>query len=114
MATAAIAAAGLGATASADSTPVYPGGEEALNQYLTETVKYPETAKENGIEGVVMVSFTVEADGSIKNPKIVRPIDPDLEAEALRVVKGMPKWTPADVGGTPVAASVQLPVKFRL
>ena len=97
---------------SAADTPSYPGGEEALKAYLAENTKYPAMAKENGIEGIVNVAFTVKADGSIGSIKIVRMIDPDLEQEAIRLVKNMPKWIPADKGGAPVdaTATVQVPV----
>lgn len=103
-----------GAAMAADTQASFPGGESALNTYLTENVKYPQTSRDCGIEGVVVVVFTVKADGAITNPKILRPVDPDLENEALRVVKGMPSWSPATVGGAAVDSQVQLPVKFRL
>ncbi len=107
----------LGATlGAAAATPAsFPGGQEALDQFLVENVRYPAIAQENGIEGTVTVNFTVNADGSIAAVKIVRPLDPDLEAEARRVVTKMPSWTPAtDDSGRPVTSTVTLPVKFRL
>ena len=96
------------------SQPSFPGGDEALMQYLADNVRYPENAAEMGIEGVVTVEFTVKADGSIADAKIVRMVDPDLEEEALRLVNSMPRWTPASDNGTPTEARYSLPIKFRL
>lgn len=101
-------------SASADSAPSFPGGTEALDKYIETSIKYPQPALDNGIEGIVQVSFTVNPDGSIGAIKIVRMIDPDLEQEAIRIVKNMPEWTPAEKGGQPVAHSVTIPVKFTL
>lgn len=99
----------------ADVPASFPGGQEALFKYLGTNVIYPVSAQENGIEGTVTVIFTVKPDGKISDIKIARPLDPDLEAEAIRVVKDMPAWTPATGDdGTPVSSSVTLPVKFRL
>jgi protein TonB len=96
------------------SQPSFPGGDEALMQYLADNVCYPENAAEMGIEGVVTVEFIVKADGSIADAKIVRMVDPDLEEEALRLVNSMPRWTPASDNGTPTDARYSLPIKFRL
>lgn len=98
----------------AATAPSFPGGEEAMEKYFSENMKYPEMAKENGVEGIVNVAFTVKADGSIGSIKIVRMIDPDLEQEAIRLVKSMPKWTPADENGTPVDATATVAVPFIL
>ena len=100
--------------AKADSNPSFPGGEEALTQYIESNLSYPTAALDNGIEGVVNVAFAVKPDGSIGSIKITRMIDPDLEQEAIRLVKNMPAWTPADKAGTPVEAVVTLPIKFSL
>lgn len=94
--------------------PSFPGGEEALTTYLTENIQYPEIAAENGIEGVVTLDFLVKSDGSIGEVKIVRMVDPDLEDEAIRVVKAMPKWEPGTNNGVAVDAWFRLPIKFRL
>lgn len=112
MALFAFAGATLGAMAA--DTPTFPGGEEALSQYIAANIKYPVSAKENGVEGVVSVRFTVKADGSVGSIKIVRMVDPDLEQEAIRLVKGMPAWTPADKDGTPVDAPAEISVPFVL
>ena len=100
--------------AAADSAPAYPGGQEAMEKYIESSIKYPQTALDNGIEGVVTLSFTVNADGSIGAIKIVKMADPDLEQEAIRIVKEMPRWTPGETGGTPAAQTVTIPVKFSL
>lgn len=104
----------LAGAAYAGPKPQYPGGEAALKNYLTSNLKYPQTAIDNGIEGVVDVAFVVKADGSIGAIKIVRMVDPDLETEAIRLVKGMPAWIPADQNGTPVDAQTQVEVEFNL
>ena len=96
--------------ANAAQTPTFPGGDSALQAYITENLQYPASAKDNGIEGVVSVTFTVKADGSIGNIKIKRMVDPDLEAEAIRLVKSMPKWTPADGG----EAQAEVDIPFTL
>lgn len=104
-----LAAASAITLTAAAATPSFPGGEEACNKYIVENIKYPQAAKDNGIEGIVNVSFTVNTDGSIGSIKIVNMIDPDLEQEAIRLVKSMPKWTPGDTPTT-----VTLPIKFSL
>ena len=94
--------------------PQYPGGDEALNKYITTNLKYPQVAKDNGIEGIVGVQFLVKEDGSIGSIKIIRMVDPDLEQEAVRLVKNMPAWIPADKDGSPVEAPAQVNVPFIL
>lgn len=103
-----------GASAFADSAASFPGGEVAMQEYISQNIQYPAPAMANGIEGVVTVEFTVLADGTIGQIKIVRMLDPDLEQEAIRIVKSMPAWTPADKGGAAVASKVTIPVKFTL
>lgn len=107
-------AAGAFTGAYADSQAAFPGGDAAMKEYISTNLKYPAMAKENGIEGVVDVSFTVKANGTIGGIKIVRMVDPDLEQEAIRLVKGMPAWTPATKGDTAVDSTVTLPVSFSL
>lgn len=109
-----IAGLALSAAAYAGATPEYPGGDAAMKQYLAENMKYPQTAIDNGIEGTVDVAFTVKTDGSIGTIKIVRMVDPDLEQEAVRLVKSMPAWIPADKNGSPVEAPVQIQINFEL
>jgi len=101
-------------SAPAATTPSFPGGDEALTEYISANMKYPDIAKENGIEGVVPVSFVVKTDGSIGSIKVLRMIDPDLEAEAIRLVKSMPAWIPAKENGVAVESTRTLDIKFRL
>lgn len=96
------------------SAPSFPGGQEAMEKYLTQNIKYPARAMDNGIEGKVPLEFVVKADGTITSIKIKRMIDPDLEAEAIRLVKAMPAWEPAVEGGTPVDAVASIVINFRL
>lgn len=104
----------LAGAAYAGPKPEYPGGKAALDKYISTNMKYPQTAIDNGIEGVVDVAFMVKSDGSIGSIKIVRMVDPDLEAEAIRLVKGMPAWVPADKDGQPVDMQTQVEVNFVL
>lgn len=96
-----VAALGFSGAAMALTPASFPGGKEAEQEYINANRKYPEMAKENGIEGVVSVVFIVKADGSIGNIKIKRMVDPDLEAESIRLVKNMPKWTPPTTTAKP-------------
>ncbi|MCR4658914.1 MAG: energy transducer TonB [Bacteroidales bacterium] len=97
-----------------ENDPEFPGGMEALYKYLRESIKYPQIAKENNITGRVFVTFVVEKDGSIANPRILRDIGGGCGAEAIRVVKAMPKWTPGKQRGKPVRVQFNLPVSFNL
>ena len=108
------AALGLSIGAMAATPAAFPGGADAEKEYITTNLKYPQMAKDNGIEGVVSVIFTVKADGTVGNIKIKRMVDPDLEAEAIRLVKQMPKWTPANDNGTPVESTAEVDVAFTL
>jgi len=92
----------------------FPGGLEALSKYLSENIKYPQLAKENNIEGRVFVSFVVEKDGRVGNIKILRDIGGGCGAEAVRVVKSMPRWKPGKQRGKPVRSQFNLPVNFSL
>lgn len=107
--------AALGITISAmAANPAFPGGDAAMQKYIEQNLKYPEAAKSNGIEGVINVAFTVKADGSIGGIKIVRMVDPDLEQEAIRLVKNMPAWTPASENGKPVDSTATIKIDFTL
>ena len=97
-----------------EDMPVFPGGEEALRKWIGENVKYPAPAAENGIQGKVYVMFVVEADGSVSRAKVVRGVDPSLDAEALRVVNASPKWKPGYQGGKAVPVSYTVPINFAL
>ena len=97
-----------------EQMPKFPGGDAALMKYLSENIKYPVVAQENGVQGRVTVSFVVERDGSITDVKIVRSVDPSLDREAQRVVRSMPKWIPGKQNGSAVRVKYNVPVQFRL
>lgn len=109
-----MAGAALTAAAWAMTPASFPGGSAGYQEYIAANLKYPQTAKDNGIEGEVAVQFTVNPDGSIGNIRIKRMVDPDLEAEAIRLIKQMPKWTPATDNGQPVESVAELSVAFSL
>jgi periplasmic protein TonB len=94
--------------------PVFPGGDAALMAYLNKNIRYPGAARENGIEGTVMLQFVVGTDGSISEIKVLRDIGGGTAEEAIRVVKSMPKWTPGNNNGTTVPVYYNLPVTFQL
>ncbi len=97
-----------------EEMPEFPGGELALRQFIANSVKYPVIAQENGIQGRVYVTFVVDADGSISEPRIARGVDPSLDKEALRVVSMLPKWKPGKQRGKPVRVSYTVPINFQL
>ncbi len=92
----------------------FPGGMEAMYAYIGKNLKYPELAKEKGIEGRVFVQFVIEKDGSISNVKILRGIGGGCDEAAMEMVKNMPKWKPGKQGGNPVRFQFTLPIKFEL
>lgn len=103
------------AMAQSDTIPAsFPGGEKALSSYINKNLKYPQPSINNGIEGVVQVKFTVNIDGTLAKPTVVRLVDPDLEAEAIRLVKGMPTWIPAKVNEKPVDSESSVKITFTL
>jgi len=97
-----------------ENMPEFPGGRAALMKYLATNIKYPPYAKEAGIQGRVFINFVVETNGNITNVKVLRGIGGGCDEEAIRVVKGMPKWSPGMQRGKPVRVSFNLPVKFTL
>ncbi len=97
-----------------ENDPEFPGGMEALYKYLAQNIKYPQLARDNNITGRVYVTFVVEKDGSIANPKVLRDIGGGCGQEAIRVVKSMPKWTPGKQRGKAVRVQFNLPVNFSL
>ena len=92
----------------------FPGGMAALMKWLSNNIRYPEAAQQNDIQGRVVVKFVVEKDGSIGAATIVKGVDKDLDREALRVVKKMPKWQPGKNNGVSVRSYFNLPVTFKL
>ena len=97
-----------------EQMPTFPGGDAALMKYLSENVKYPALAIKAQEQGRVVVSFTVEKDGAISDVKVARSVTPSLDAEAVRVVKAMPKWTPGRMNGESVNVKFRLPITFKL
>lgn len=97
-----------------DKNAEYPGGTEALMKFIMTNLKYPETCRKEGIQGRVVIKFVVNTDGSIVDMEETRSPHADLTAEAMRVIKMMPKWTPATVGGKTVRSRFFLPVMFWL
>jgi protein TonB len=97
-----------------EQMPSFPGGAGALMKYLSENIKYPVVAQENGVQGRVVVSFVVERDGSITDVKVAKSVDPSLDREAMRVVRSMPHWIPGKQNGSAVRVKYNVPVSFRL
>ncbi len=98
----------------AEQMPMFPGGDRKLMEYLASSMQYPPECEESCVQGRVVVTFLVERDGSISNAKVVKSVHPLLDAEALRVVEGMPKWMPGRQNGVTVAVKYTIPVTFRL
>ena len=98
----------------AEQMPEYPGGMPAMCEFLMKNMQYPKDAEKQKVEGRVMVMFVVETDGSISDVKVAKKTFPSLDAEAVRVVQSMPKWTPGRDKGKVVRVQYTLPVSFRL
>lgn len=100
----------------ATSMPQFPGGTEALMQYLSKNIEYPVSARDAGIQGNVITQFTVDKDGSVikESIKILRSVDENLDKEAMRVILSMPKWIPGMENGEPVKANFVLPITFAM
>lgn len=92
----------------------FPGGMDALKKYLGDNLKYPPMAKESGVQGKVYVQFVVFKDGNVGDIKVLRGIGSGCDEEAVRVVKGMPKWTPGKQRGRSVSSRFTLPINFKL
>ena len=97
-----------------EEMPSFPGGEGKLLEYVAKNIKYPQIARETGIQGRVFVGFVVEPDGSVSNVKILRGIGGGCDEEAMRVIKSLPKWKPGKQRGKAVRVSYQIPVMFKL
>ena len=97
-----------------EQMPEFPGGKDALIAYISKNLNYPEQAVEEGIEGVVYVSFVVEEDGKISNAKVLRGIGGGCDEEALRVVQRMPNWTPGKQRGEALRVKYNLPIRYKL
>ena len=99
---------------SVEQMPQFPGGEDALRKYLASHINYPPMAAENNVQGKVVIQFVVGKDGKIGEVKVVRSVDKDLDREAVRVCKALPKFTPGRQNGQPVSVWYTLPVQFKL
>ena len=101
-------------TGAVEVLPEYPGGINAMYDFIQKNLKYPESAKEKGIEGRVFIQFVVEKDGSLSSFQVLRGVSDDIDAEAIRVLKAMPKWKPGMNNGEPVRVQYTMPFKFQL
>ena len=97
-----------------EEQPEFPGGQAAMMKFLSDNIRYPVIAQENGIQGRVICNFVVERDGSITDVQVVRGQDPSLDREAIRVIQQMPRWKPGKQRGSAVRVRFTLPVVFRL
>ncbi|WP_340112431.1 energy transducer TonB [Maribellus mangrovi] len=97
-----------------DVMPEYPGGQDAFLKFISENVKYPENAKKNEIQGKVFVNFVVDETGAVTKVKVVRGVDPELDKEAVRVIKLLEKFTPGTKDGKAVKVKYTVPINFAL
>ena len=97
-----------------EQAPAFPGGPQAMMQFIKDNLKYPQIAKENGIQGRVILQFVVDETGKVTDPKVIRSIDPSLDTEAIRLVLSMPRWIPGMQDGKAVAVRYTIPVIFKL
>ena len=97
-----------------EQMPEFSNGQAALFEYLSKSIRYPEEARKNNIRGRVIATFVVEKDGSISNARVVKSVNPDLDAEALRVINSMPNWNPGKQNGKAVRVKYTVPVTFKL
>ncbi len=97
-----------------DQVPEFPGGIEKLKQLITENVFYPGEAKKEGIQGKVIISFTVNKNGEVVDAEVAQGVHAILDEEALRIIESMPVWNPGRKDGNPVNVRITLPVQFNL
>jgi len=97
-----------------EEMPTYPGGDSTLLAYISQNIKYPETAKKNNIQGRVILRFCISAKGNVDRVSILRGVDPEIDAEALRVVSSLPPFKPGKQGGKAVPVWYMVPVTFAL
>lgn len=96
-----------------ETQPQFPGGTNGLMSWLSHNINYPEKAYKENIQGQVIVQFVIDLDGHVTDVKVVRGVDPSLDAEAIRVIKSMPLWLPAIQDGKPVKVRFTLPISFK-
>lgn len=99
-----------------EQVPEFPGGQEAMMKFISKNIVYPEHAKENNVEGKVLLKFVINTQGEIRNIEVINKVryGYGLEEEAIRVLKKMPRWTPGKQNGKPVNVYFTLPISFRL
>ena len=97
-----------------EEMPQFPGGDSAMVDYLTHNLHYPPAEKEKGIQGKVFVGFVIEKDGAVNQVEIKRGIGEECDAEAVRVLSAMPKWTPGMQSGKVVRVKYTVPINFNL
>ena len=97
-----------------EEMPKFPGGMHELIMFLNKNIVYPDISIKNDVQGRVMVQFVITKEGYIKDPNVLSGVDPHLDAEALRVVRSMPRWKPGKLGGEPANVKYTLPIMFRL
>jgi protein TonB len=97
-----------------ENAPAFPGGDAERMKFLQDNIKYPQMARESGIQGTVYVTFVIERNGSVTDVKILRGIGGGCDEEAVRVVQNMPKWEPGKQRGKPVRVQFNMPIKFTL
>ena len=97
-----------------ETPPSFPGGQAALMSWLSTNMQYPPNCVNNQIQGRVILSFIVEPDGSLSTINVLRKVDPELDEEAVRLVKAMPKWNPGKQNGQAVRVKYNIPISFKL
>ena len=93
--------------------PQFPGGEKAMMEFIATNLKYPQQAVKDDVQGMVLVDFVINTEGKATDPKIVRSLSPECDAEVIRVVSLMPAWTPGQQDGQTVNVKYTLPVMFK-
>lgn len=97
-----------------EQMPEFPGGVNALLTYLRTNIEYPDSARVKNIQGKVFLRFVIDEEGNVTKPEVARRLHPLLDAEAIRVVQQMPKWSPGKQNGKPVSVYFTLPIFFTL
>jgi len=97
-----------------EEMPTFPGGDKGVSDFIYANIAYPEIAKENNIQGRVILRFCVTYKGGVDQVSILKPVDPSLDNEAIRVIKMLPPWKPGKQGGKPVNVWYSVPVVFQL
>ena len=97
-----------------EEMPMFPGGDSSLLAFIIQNTKYPETAKKNNIQGKVILRFCVTANGNVDRVSVLRGVDPEIDAEAIRVASSLPAFKPGKQGGKPVAVWYMVPITFSL